>query len=173
MQDPSQPSKSTVCDQAGFVSFCLLDKAAWNSSQYAHDLPRGMLLAPKLQGQVHHSQEPGHPRLHQEHWFIQPCSYSQHTKHFQETEQESNYFIEFMKAKLAGKDTCDIINKDQTPLLYSFHSNKMLKNKGARTIHVCSSTADTKQVTFVIAIVVSGHMATFAYFQRCSKQKTC
>jgi hypothetical protein len=37
-------------------------------------------------------------------------------KHFQETEQESKHFTEFIKMKLAGKDPCDIINMDQTPI---------------------------------------------------------
>ena len=63
-----------------------------------------------------------------------------------------------MKAKLVGKDPCDIINMDQTPIPYSFHSNKMLKNKGARTIHVRALTTDTKRVTFAVAIEASGCM---------------
>ena len=65
-------------------------------------------------------------------------------KHFHEPEQESKHFIEFMKAKLAGKDPCDIINMDQTPIPYSFHLNKTLENKGARTVHVPASMTDTK-----------------------------
>ena len=52
-------------------------------------------------------------------------------KHFQETKQESKHFIEVMKAKLVGKDPCNIINMDQTPIPYSFRSNKMLESKGA------------------------------------------
>ena len=48
--------------------------------------------------------------------------------HFQETKQESKHFIEVMKAKLARKDPCYIINMDQTPIPYSFHSNKMLES---------------------------------------------
>ncbi len=59
-------------------------------------------------------------------------------------EQESKHFIKFMKAKLAGKDPCDIINMYQTPILYSFHSNKSLESKGARTIHVRALTMDMK-----------------------------
>lgn len=79
-------------------------------------------------------------------------------KHFQETEEESKHFIEFMKAKLAGKDPCDVINMDQTPIPYSFHSNKTLENKGARTIHVRASTTDTKRVTLAVTIEASGRM---------------
>jgi len=79
-------------------------------------------------------------------------------KHFKKTEQESKHFIEFMKAKLAGKDPCDIINMDQSPILYSFHSNKTLESKGARTIHVCALTMDTKRVKLAVIIEASGCM---------------
>jgi hypothetical protein len=61
-------------------------------------------------------------------------------KHFKETQEEASHFIEFMRTKLQGKDPCDIINMDQTPILHSFHSNKTLENRGARTVHVCAST---------------------------------
>ena len=77
-------------------------------------------------------------------------------KHFQETEQESKHFIKFMKAKLVGKDPCDIINMDQTPILYLFHSDKMLENMGARIIHVCALTMDTKQVSLAVEVGASG-----------------
>jgi hypothetical protein len=42
-------------------------------------------------------------------------------KNSQETDEESKHFIAFMKDKVAGKDPCDIINMDQTPIPYSFH----------------------------------------------------
>ena len=70
----------------------------------------------------------------------------------------SNHFIEFTKAKLVGKDPCDIINIDQTPIPYTFYPNKKLESKGARTIHVRTLTTDTKQVTLAVTIEASGHM---------------
>ncbi len=79
-------------------------------------------------------------------------------KHFQETKQESKHFIEFLKGKLVEKDPCDIINMDQTPIPYSFHSNKTLEIKGARKVHVHASTTDTKQVTLAVTIEASGRM---------------
>jgi hypothetical protein len=79
-------------------------------------------------------------------------------KHFKETEQESTHFIELMRAKIAGRDPCDIINMDQTPIPFSFHSNKMLETKCMRSIHVCASTTDTKQVTLAVTLGVSGSM---------------
>ena len=63
-------------------------------------------------------------------------------KHFLETEVESQDFIAFIKAKIVGKDPCDVINMDQNSIPFSFHSNKTLEIKGARTVHVCASTAD-------------------------------
>jgi hypothetical protein len=79
-------------------------------------------------------------------------------KHFQETEAESKHFIAFMKAKLVGKDSSNIISMDQTPIPYSFHSNKMLESKGARTIHVRALTTDMKRVTLAVIIEASGCM---------------
>jgi hypothetical protein len=58
-------------------------------------------------------------------------------KHFKETEEESNHFIKFMRTKIAGKDPCNIINMDQTPIPFYFHSNKMLETKGTRSICPC------------------------------------
>jgi hypothetical protein len=63
-----------------------------------------------------------------------------------------------MKTKLAGRDPCDIINMDQTPIPYSFHLNKMLENKGSRSIHVRASTTDTKRVTLAVTLDGSGSM---------------
>ena len=57
-------------------------------------------------------------------------------KHFQETKQESKHFIKFLKGNLVGKDPCDIINMDQTPILYSFHSNIHSKAR-ARGPSIC------------------------------------
>ena len=60
--------------------------------------------------------------------------------------------------KNAGKDPCDIITMDQTPILYLFHSNKTLKNKVVRSIHVCPLTSHTKRVTLAITLDASGSM---------------
>ncbi len=79
-------------------------------------------------------------------------------KHFLETEEESKHFIAFIKAKIADKDPCDVLNMDQTPIPFSFHSNKTLENKGARTIHVRASTTDTKRVTLAVCLEASGRM---------------
>jgi hypothetical protein len=47
---------------------------------------------------------------------------------------------------------------DQTPIAYSFHSNKTLESKGARTVHVRALTTDTKRVTLAVTVEASGRM---------------
>jgi hypothetical protein len=79
-------------------------------------------------------------------------------KHYKETKEEASHFIEFMRTKLEGKDPCDIINMDQTPIPYSFHSNRTLENRGTRTVHVRASTTDTKRVTLAVTLDAAGNM---------------
>ena len=79
-------------------------------------------------------------------------------KYYKETQEESTHFIEFMRTKIAGKDPCDIINMDQTPIPYSFHLNKTLENKGTRSIHVRASTSDRERVTLAVTLDASGSM---------------
>jgi len=73
-------------------------------------------------------------------------------------EEEPKDFIGFMKNKIAGKDPCGIINMDQTTIIASFQSIKMLETKGLRTIHVHESTTDTKRITLAATVDVSRKM---------------
>jgi len=61
-------------------------------------------------------------------------------KYFKETQEESTHFIKVMRIKTAGKDPCNIINMDKTPIPYSFPSNKTLEQKGMQSIHIHAST---------------------------------
>jgi hypothetical protein len=79
-------------------------------------------------------------------------------KNFHETEEELRHFIQFMKDKVLGKDPCDIINMDQSPIPYSFHSARTLEVKGTRTVHVHASTSDTKRVNLAVTVDASGKM---------------
>ena len=79
-------------------------------------------------------------------------------KNYQQTEEESRHFIAMMKDKVANKDPSDVINMDQTPIPFSFHSTKTLKKKGTRTIHMHASTSDMKRVMLVAAVDASGRM---------------
>ena len=62
------------------------------------------------------------------------------------------------EGKVAEYDPCDIINIDQSPILYSFHSNRTLEMKGKRTVHVCASKEDTKRVTLTVTVKARGKM---------------
>jgi hypothetical protein len=79
-------------------------------------------------------------------------------KNYHETMEESRHFIEMMKYKVADKDPALIINMDQTPIPFSFHSAKTLEKKGTKTIHVRASTSETKRVTLAATVDASGRM---------------
>jgi hypothetical protein len=55
-------------------------------------------------------------------------------------------------------DPDDIVNMDQTPIPYSYHSNRTLEKKGVKTIHVRSSTTDTKRATLAATVTASGKL---------------
>ena len=79
-------------------------------------------------------------------------------KHFRETEESSRDFIAMMREKTVDRNKDDIINMDQTPIAYSYHSNKTLDTRGSRTVHVRASTTDTKRVTVAATVTASGKM---------------
>ncbi len=63
-----------------------------------------------------------------------------------------------MKEKMSDIDPLNIINMDQTPIPYSYHSSKTLEKKGSKTIHVRASTTDTKRVTLAVTVDGGGNM---------------
>ena len=63
-----------------------------------------------------------------------------------------------MKEKVVEYDPCDIINMDQSPIPYLYHSNRTLEIKGMKTVHIRASTVDTKRVTLAVTVDVSGKM---------------
>ena len=81
-------------------------------------------------------------------------------KNHQETEEESSHFIALMKQKLAGMNPDDVINMDQTPIPFTFPSNRTLEKKGTKTIHVRTSTTDTKRATLAATVTGSGQLLT-------------
>ena len=78
--------------------------------------------------------------------------------HFKETKEDSKNCIVMMKGRLAHRNRENILNKDQTPVAYSFHANKTLETRGTETIQVQASTMDTKHVTIVATVTTSGKM---------------
>jgi len=63
-----------------------------------------------------------------------------------------------MRERIVDRNKDDILNMDQTPIAYSFHSRKKLETKGTKTIQVHASTTDTKHVTVAVTITASGKM---------------
>jgi hypothetical protein len=85
---------------------------------------------------------------------------STHTaqKHFMETAADAKDFIAMVKQKLEGRNLEDILNMDQTPIPFSYHSTKTLEVKGTKTIHARAPTTDTKRVTLAATVTASGKM---------------
>jgi hypothetical protein len=81
-------------------------------------------------------------------------------KHFKETEKESKDFINMVKARLRGRSKDDVINMDQTPIQFSFHSQTTLEVKGKKTIQVRASSNDMKRITLAATVTASGTMLT-------------
>jgi hypothetical protein len=71
-----------------------------------------------------------------------------------------------MRQKLVGCNLDDILNMDQTPIPFSYHSSKMLDIKGKKTIHARTSSTNTKRVTLAATVTASGKMlAPFLIFK--------
>ena len=81
-------------------------------------------------------------------------------KNYKETEEESSHFMALMRQKVAGMNPDDVINMDQTPIPYTFPSNRTLEKKGTKTIHVRTSTTDTKRATLAATVTGSGKLLT-------------
>jgi hypothetical protein len=75
-----------------------------------------------------------------------------------ESEADAKDFRAVMKSKLEGRNLDNVLNMDQMLILFSYHSNKMLEVKGARTVHSRASTTETKHVTLVATVTASGNM---------------
>jgi hypothetical protein len=87
-------------------------------------------------------------------------------KHYTETEAAAKDFIAMAKVKLQGRNLDDVLNMDQTPIPYSYHSNKTLDTKGKKTIHARASTTDTKRVILAVTVTASGKvLAPFLIFK--------
>ena len=79
-------------------------------------------------------------------------------KQYVEMAADAKDFIAMVKQKLEGRNHNDILNMDQTPIPFSYHSNKTLNVKGARTVHTRVSTSDMKRITLAATVNASGKM---------------
>ena len=75
-----------------------------------------------------------------------------------EVEGEASDFMQFMRVIVSGgnRDRHFIINMDQMPVYFSMSSKKTLELIGKKTIHIRTSTNDTKRVTVAVTIAADG-----------------
>jgi len=75
-----------------------------------------------------------------------------------EVESEAADFMRFMRGIVSGgnRDRRFIINMDQTPVFFSMSSKRTLEVIGKKTIHIRTSTNDTKRVTVAVTITADG-----------------
>jgi len=67
-------------------------------------------------------------------------------------------FIVLMKEKVEQVNPEDILNMDQTPIPFAFHTMRTLEKKGSKTVNVHALTTDTKGVTLAISLEASSWM---------------
>ena len=79
-------------------------------------------------------------------------------KNHMDAEEEAFHFIMMMREKVALMDPDDIINMDQMPIPYSYHTRRTLALRGTKTIHVRSSTSDSKRATLATTVSRSGKL---------------
>jgi hypothetical protein len=75
-----------------------------------------------------------------------------------EVESKAFDFMQFMR-RIVGcgnRDLRFIINMDQTPVYFLMNAKRMLEVVDKKTIHICTSTNDTKRVTMAVTITADG-----------------
>ena len=146
-QNSSWPSKCSVVNTSTNEGVCLLYLQAEYPTHQQDDGTRGWCLPPSFKDKTVRA------KAIAIHWFTCSIGLTQctatHTaqKHFTVTEDDAKDFIAMMSIKLQGRDPNDLLNMDQTPIPYSFHSNKMLKEIWSKSVQQRSSTSETKHIT--------------------------
>jgi hypothetical protein len=79
-------------------------------------------------------------------------------KDYKEMEEESQQFIIMMRNKVVGIDPDYVNNMDQVLIPYPYHASHTLEKKGVNTIHVRSSTTDTKHTKVAVTVSASGKL---------------
>ena len=81
-------------------------------------------------------------------------------RHPEEVEEEATNFLNEVCTKVVGphRDKRWIINMDQTLVYFTMNQKTTLNTVGARTVHVHTSTNDTKRATVAVTITASGHL---------------
>lgn len=77
-------------------------------------------------------------------------------KSFKETELSSQYFVSMARERVKSLPSESVLNMDQTPIWYSYHSGRTLKKKGKRSVNVLSSMTSTMRATLNAAVTMPG-----------------
>ena len=75
-----------------------------------------------------------------------------------EVESEAFDFMRFMRLIVSGGN-CNrrfVINMDQTPVYFTMNAKQTLEVIGKKTIHICTSTNNTKRVIVAVTITADG-----------------
>jgi hypothetical protein len=76
----------------------------------------------------------------------------------EEVQEEATDYMCLIHPFLIGnhRDPCFILNMDQTPVYFSMNAKRTLELIGKKTIHIRTSTNDTKWVTVAVTIAEDG-----------------
>ena len=85
---------------------------------------------------------------------------STHVAQKNHVETESAYckFMEFMSQKVGNMNSDPVLNRDQTPISFAFHSNCTWSEKGMHTFHINDSTSDTKRAMLAAIVKMSSNL---------------
>ena len=81
-----------------------------------------------------------------------------HKKNHTDAEEDALHLIMMMREKVALMDRDNIINMDQTPVPYSYHMTRTLAPRDMKTIHVRSSTSNSKRATLAATVLGNGKL---------------
>ncbi len=73
-------------------------------------------------------------------------------------EGASHKFIEYIRRKVSQMFPDHILNMDQMPIPFLFHSKCIWLKKGAHTVHVLASRGEMKRVTLAATVTMSGEL---------------
>jgi hypothetical protein len=76
-----------------------------------------------------------------------------------EVESEALNYMNYLRHIVLGssnRNRCFILNMDQMPVYFSINAKRMLELIGKKTIHICTSTNDTKRATMAVTIAADG-----------------
>ncbi len=91
-------------------------------------------------------------------WLLPSPFHSHSTKKPEETKAVASEFMEYMRRKVENMCPDHVLNMDQTPIPFSFHSKRTWEKMGARTVHVLASTSETKRATLAATVTMGGEL---------------